>query len=144
MKTSLTIEYIKQQLAAGKIRAYKVNNPEPVPLPAEEMKEKKKSKYGNEKHEVDGIVFDSQKEAQRYGELKLLLKAGIIGLLDLQVPYELNPGGTHSLKYIADFVYLIRATGETVVEDAKGHRTREYIKKRRLMKKVHGVIIKEV
>ncbi len=142
MKTGITIQYLQQQLAAGKIRGYKVNNPEPVPV--EQKKEKKRSKYGNEKHEVDGIEFDSIKEAHRYGELKLMLKAGIIGLLELQVPYELNPGGTHSLKYIADFTYIIRATGEKVVEDAKGHRTREYIKKRRLMKKVHGIIIKEV
>jgi hypothetical protein len=144
MKTGITIEYIKQQLASGKIRGYKINNVEPIVMPVEQKKEKKKSKYGNRKNEVDGIVFDSEKEAMRYGQLKLMLKAGIIGLLDLQVPYELNPGGTHSLKYIADFVYIIRATGEKVVEDAKGCRTREYIKKRRLMKKVHGIIIKEV
>jgi hypothetical protein len=144
MKSGITIQYIEQQLEAGKIRAYKINNPKPVlQVPAQE-KPKKKSKYGNEKHMVDGIEFDSKLEAARYGVLKLMLKAGIIGLLELQVPYELNPGGTHSLKYIADFVYIIRATGEKVVEDAKGHRTREYLKKRRLMKKVHGIIIKEV
>lgn len=144
MKTGITIQYIQQQLAAGKIRAYKINNPKPVPQFPEQQKAKKKSKYGNEKHEVDGIEFDSKREAERYGELKLLLKAGEIGLLQLQEPFELNPGGTHSLKYIADFVYLITATGEKVVEDAKGHRTREYIKKRRLMRKVHGIEIKEV
>lgn len=144
MKTGITIEYIEQQLAAGKIRGYTVNNPKPVPLVPQQEKPKKRSKYGNRKHEVDGIEFDSEKEAGRYGELKLMMKAGIIGLLELQVPFELNPGGTHSLKYIADFIYIISATGEKVVEDAKGHRTREYIKKRRLMKKVHGIEIKEV
>jgi hypothetical protein len=143
MKTGITIEYIKQQLAAGKIRGYKVNNPKPAPVDTEQPKEKR-SKYGNRKHEVDGITFDSEKEAHRYGELKLMLKAGIIGLLELQVPFELNTGGTHSLKYIADFVYIIAATGEKVVEDAKGHRTREYLKKRRLMKKVHNITIKEI
>ncbi len=103
----------------------------------------KKSKYGNSKTEVNGIAFDSAKEANRYTKLLLLLKVGQIGLLRLQVPYELNPGGTHSLIYIADFVYVDVATSQEVVEDAKGHRTREYIKKRRLMKKVHGVTIKE-
>lgn len=143
MKTGFTIQYLEQQLAAGKIRGYQVNNPKPVQLPVEQPK-KKRSKYGNEKHEVDGIMFDSKKEANRYGELKLMLKVGIIGLLELQVPFELNPGGTHSLKYIADFTYIISATGEKVVEDAKGHRTREYLKKRRLMKKVHNIEIKEV
>jgi len=143
MKPRMTIEDIKAKLAAGTIQGYKVNNPVPVKLPMEQ-KQKKKSKYGNEKHEVDGIEFDSKREANRYGQLKLLLKAGTIGLLQLQVPFELNKGGTHSLEYIADFVYVISATGERVVEDAKGHRTQEYKKKRRLMKKVHNIIIKEV
>jgi hypothetical protein len=104
----------------------------------------KRSKYGNEKVEVDGEVFDSKKEANRWGELRLLLKAGEIGLLRRQVKYELNPNGTHSLAYKADFVYMVVKTGETIVEDAKGFRTREYKKKRRLMKKVHGIIIKEI
>lgn len=72
-----------------------------------------------------------------------LQKQGLIGLLEMQVPFELNPGGTHSLKYIADFVYYDSLTGERVVEDAKGFRTREYLKKRRLMKKVLGIEIKE-
>lgn len=104
----------------------------------------KRSKYGNSKTVVDGIEFDSAKEAIRYKTLRLLLKSGDIGLLRCQVEYELNPGGSHSLKYIADFVYIITANGETVVEDVKGFRTREYKKKRRLMKKVHGIVIKEI
>lgn len=110
----------------------------------EKPEKKKRSKYGNSKTEVDGIKFDSEKEANRYKELRLLLKAGEIGLFRMQVEYELNPGGTHSLKYVADFVYIITATGETVVEDVKGFRTREYKKKRRLMKKVHRIVIKEI
>lgn len=111
----------------------KTGKPEPV----------KKSKYGNSKKEVDGIIFDSEREARRYGKLKIKLKAGLIGLFRRQVEYELNPGGTHSLKFIADFVYRDSVTGEEIVEDCKGWRTREYIKKRRLMKKVHGIIILE-
>lgn len=106
-------------------------------------KKKKRSKYNNNKKLFDGILFDSEKEANRYGELKLLLKAGEIGLLKLQVPYELNEGGTHSLKYIADFVYLETKTGNKIVEDCKGCRTGVYIKKRRLMKKIFGITIKE-
>lgn len=106
-------------------------------------KVKKRSKYNNKKHIVDDIEFDSVKEAKRYSELKLLLKAGMIGLLELQVPFELNEGGSHSLKYIADFVYLDAKTGEKIVEDCKGFKTKEYLKKRRLMKKVYGITIKE-
>lgn len=107
------------------------------------VKKIKKSKFGNKKKEVDGLIFDSQKEAKRYSELKLLLKAGEIGLLELQVDFELNEGGTHSLKYIADFVYLDARTGEKIVEDCKGYRTSIYKKKRRLMKKIYGITIKE-
>lgn len=104
----------------------------------------KKTKYSNNQKEVDGITFDSTKEANRYVKLKIMVKAGLIGMLQLQVEFELNPGGTHSLMYIADFVYIDQKTGETVVEDVKGFRTREYLKKKRLMKKIYKIEIKEV
>jgi uncharacterized protein DUF1064 len=143
MKPRMTIEEIKDKLAAGTIRGFKINNVKPIPI-IEQPKQKKKSKYGNNKVVVDEIEFDSEKEAKRYGQLKLMMKAGEIGLLQLQVSFELNKGGTHSLEYIADFVYIISKTGEKVVEDAKGFCTKEYKKKRRLMLKVHGIKIKEV
>lgn len=107
------------------------------------VEKKKRSKYGNKKTEVDGIRFDSEREAKRYKQLLLLQKAGEIGLLRRQVDYELNEGGTHSLKYRADFVYMTK-DGVEVVEDSKGCRTREYLKKRRLMKSIYGIEIKEV
>lgn len=110
----------------------------------EKPKKNKKSKYNNTKTEVDGIMFDSLKEAKRYKELRLLLKVGEIGLLKRQVEYELNPGGTYSLKYVSDFEYIITETGEHIVEDVKGYRTKEYLKKRRLMRKIHGIKIIEI
>jgi hypothetical protein len=118
------------------------------------------NKYGSKKVEVDGIVFDSKKEAKRYQELSLLEKAGAIQDLQRQVKYILIPsqrepdtigarGGIHKGKtiekecaYYADFVY--QENGETVVEDTKGMRTTEYIIKRKLMLYVHGIRIKEV
>lgn len=69
-------------------------------------------------------------------------KAGEISNLRLQVPYELNPGGTHSLKYYADFVYL--QDGKEVVVDVKGFSTKLYKKKRSLMLQVHGIEIREI
>ena len=54
-------------------------------------KEKKKNKYHNKKITLDGIEFDSQKEAERYSELVLLQKAGIITNLELQKEYILIP-----------------------------------------------------
>lgn len=106
-------------------------------------KRTKVSKYRNKKTEIDGIVFDSVKEANRYKELLILLKVGEIGQLELQVPYELNEGGEFSYKYVADFVYIDARTGQKIVEDTKGCRTREYLKKRRLMKKIYGIVIHE-
>lgn len=112
-------------------------------IAAAEGKRPKRSKYGNEKTEIFGELFDSKREAEDYKILLLRQKAGEIGLIRRQVDYELNPGGTHSLIYRADFVYIETATGETIVHDSKGALTKEYKKKRRLMKKVHGIIIKE-
>ncbi|WP_259274465.1 DUF1064 domain-containing protein [[Clostridium] innocuum] len=104
----------------------------------------KKSKYGAVKTEVDGIMFDSKREASRYQELRLLEQAGEIANLRLQVPYILFPKNEHgrALKYITDFVYN-DDTGALVVEDAKGHSTDVYKIKRRLMAELKGIEIKE-
>ncbi len=104
------------------------------------------SKYHNRKVEIDGIKFDSIKEGERYLELKLLLKAGKIRDLQMQVEFELIPkqGGERACKYKADFVYHMADTGKMVVEDVKGKRTREYIIKRKLMLWRHGIKIVEV
>ncbi len=107
------------------------------------------NKYGNKKWELDGQVFDSQREARRYQELRWLLRMGLISNLQRQVPYELLPtqkrGGKvveRPVKYIADFVYT--ENGEEVVEDAKGMRTKDYVIKRKLMLWQYGIQIREV
>ena len=107
------------------------------------------SKYRNKKVVVDGIVFDSKKEARRYTELLLLERAGAIRELRRQVKFELIPSQRYDGKvverpcsYVADFVY--REKGNLIVEDTKGFRTTDYIIKRKLMLWVHGIRIKEV
>ena len=107
------------------------------------------AKYGNRKIIRDGIEFDSIKECQRYCELKLMQRAGVISDLQLQVPFELIPTQRidgkvveRAVNYIADFVY--KQDGQTVVEDTKGMRTKDYIIKRKLMLWVHGIRIREV
>lgn len=104
------------------------------------------NKYRNRKTEIDGIVFDSKREAQRYAELQLLQRAGEIRDLSMQVEFELIPkqDGERACKYKADFVYHMADTGKMVVEDVKGKRTREYIIKRKLMLWRHGIKIVEV
>ena len=129
-----------------------------------------RTKYKAKKTEVDGITFDSMKEAKRYQELKILEAAGQIKDLRLQVPYELIPairepdtigkrGGKikgklieRAVIYKADFVYLEKLDipfsdqekWEEVVEDVKGMRTKEYILKRKLMLYRYGIRIREV
>lgn len=111
---------------------------------------------------MDGIVFDSKREAKRYQELLLLEKTGAITNLQRQVKYVLIPtqrepdtvgarGGIHKGKviekecaYYADFVYFDREKQEMVVEDTKGMKTTEYIIKRKMMLYRHGIRIKEV
>ena len=121
-------------------------------------------KFGNKKSTVDGILFDSKKEADRYRELKLMERLGTIRDLQRQVAYELIPAqherfARYSKKgrrlkdgirciekkcvYIADFVY--EQDGKTVVEDVKSKATRtpEYIIKRKLMLERFGIRIRE-
>lgn len=107
------------------------------------------AKYGNRKITMDGFTFDSQREFMRYCELRLLLRAGAITDLQRQVKFELIPAQRidgkvveRAITYIADFVY--KEHGKTVVEDAKGMRTKEYIIKRKLMLWIHDIRIVEV
>lgn len=102
------------------------------------------TKYNNRKVCIDGINFDSVREAQRYKQLALLQKGGVIQDLQLQVRYHLIPkqDGERAVDYIADFVYI--ENGVKVVEDSKGVRTRDYVIKRKLLLQIHGIKIKEV
>ena len=85
------------------------------------------NKYHNQKTIVDGIEFDSKKEANRYCELKLLEKAGVIKYLELQPRFLLQPsfrknGKLHrKIEYIADFSYV--ENNQLILEDVKGQET---------------------
>lgn len=124
------------------------------------------SKYHAKKTEVDGIIFDSLKEAKRYQQLKLMEKAGIICNLKRQVKYELVPAQymngkciERAVTYTSDFEYdeLVKArqrtvmvyddskaVGRHIVEDVKGVQTDVYKIKRKLMLYKHGILIREV
>lgn len=124
------------------------------------------NKYYNIKTKTSGgLVFDSTKEARRWEKLLLLQRAGKIVELQRQVKYELLPNQyemyprvsksgkqlkdgkrlvERKVEYVADFVYHDVATGELIVEDTKGVKTKDYILKRKLMLLVHGIKIREV
>jgi len=87
---------------------------------------KKKPKYRAKKTLVDGINFDSQKEARYYCELKLRVKAGEVLFFLRQVPIHL-PGGT---KLVIDFLEF-HSDGSAHFVDVKGMETEQFkIKKR--------------
>jgi len=120
-----------------------------------------KSKYHNQPDHRGSIRFDSRKEARRYDELMLLLKAGKIRDLKLQPQFTfqesyVTPDGdrVRARRYRADFSYT-RPTGPDmngqvywvpVVEDVKSRatRTRQYIDKKKQMLEKFGIIIQEV
>ena len=89
------------------------------------------SKYRAVKTEIDGITFASKREAIRYSELKLLVKAGYIRDLELQPKFPLVVNGIKVCIYIADFIYRGK-DGSVCIEDAKGVRTPVYKLKNRL------------
>ena len=113
---------------------------------ADEKNPEKKSKYSSAKADVDGIRFDSKKEAEFYAELKLREKAGEITHLRLQPRYLLQEAFKHEgkqyreMEYVADFEYI--ENGETVVVDVKGFRTAVYMIKRKLFLYRYGDKVK--
>jgi hypothetical protein len=105
------------------------------------------TKYHNRKTVIDGITFDSAKEARRYQELKLMMLGGVINGLGCQTMFELIPKqrGERACVYVADFTYYYAQDPDSVVvEDVKGVKTREYIIKRKLLLFVHGIRVREV
>ena len=121
------------------------------------------SKYLNLKTTVDGITFDSRKEARCYMVYKQRERDGKISNLRMQVSYELIPAiyrdEVKHLKtkdktirkciqrvvhYIADFVYTDNSTGEEKVIDTKGFRTKEYKLKKKMMLAFKNIEIIEV
>lgn len=109
-------------------------------------------KYKNIKVKVNGIQFDSKKEASRYVELKLLQKAGVIKDLTLQPKFLLQEGFRDSIgenhrqiKYIADFKYFDIEKNCTVIEDVKGMKTDVYkLKKKLFLYKYRDLIFREI
>lgn len=110
-----------------------------------------KNKYSNEKIIIDGHKFDSKKEGNRYLELKLLQKAGVIKELELQKEFILLDGFKKNgvtykkISYYADFYYYDNERQKYIVEDTKGFKTDVYrIKKKLFENKYKNLEIKEL
>jgi hypothetical protein len=113
----------------------------------------KYSKYRNKKVIIDGIKFDSNKEGNRYLELKQKEKLGEISNLRLQVKFELQPKykinekAIRAINYVCDFYYYDNKLKEWVVEDVKASesfRTDIYKLKKKLFMHKYGKEITEI
>lgn len=120
-------------------------------LPGAAAVPKKASKYHSAPAERGELRFDSQKEARRYDELMVMLRAEIITDLRLQPQFTLqesyiteNGQRIRAIRYTADFSY--RVGGKLVVEDAKSKptRTKEYLRNKKMMRSKYGIDIQEV
>lgn len=102
-------------------------------------------KYRNRKTTIDGVTFDSAKEARRWQDLQLWEKAGILTDLSRQVPFAIVINDMLICQYVADAVY--KRDGVRVVEDTKSEITRRlpvYKLKKKLLKAVLNIEIQEV
>jgi hypothetical protein len=105
-------------------------------------------KYGNKKTIVGCMIFDSKREASRWGDLLLLERAGHIQELKRQVKYELAPSvkfegakrAQPPLRLIVDFAYI--EGGARVLEDVKGVVTTAFTIKRHLLKHLTGLDVR--
>ena len=108
------------------------------------------NKFGSSKVKINGMTFDSEGEYNRYCELRLRERLGLIRNLKHHVSFELIPAQTicgakvRGSSYEADFVYEQSPDWQQVVEDYKGYKTPEYILKRKMMKFLLGIDVVEV
>ncbi len=90
---------------------------------------------------IDGHRFPSKKEGARYLVLRAMEKAGDIHRLELQPRYPLIVNGERIGTYVGDFRYF---EGNTLIlEDVKGVLTPVYRLKRKLVKALYGLEIRE-
>ena len=97
----------------------------------------KESKYHAKKVEIEGVQFDSKKEAQGWARLQNLQRMGVISELQRQVRFELVPKqkDERAVHYVADYVF--KEGDKLVVADWKSSMTKKlpsYIIKRKLFK----------
>lgn len=102
------------------------------------------SKYRNKKTTVDGIKFDSKREAQFYSSLKQLERAGHVYEVELQKPYALTVNGQLVCTYKADFAFYDAIQNRNRVVDVKGVATKDFAIKKKLMRAVFGIDVEVV
>lgn len=103
---------------------------------------KRGNKYGAKKTVVDGITFDSKREAEVYADLKLLEKAGKISGFTRQRKFELIVNGEIIGTYRADFAFIDHEQdGRLRVIDVKGVVTRDFRRVQKVIKASYNIEI---
>ena len=95
---------------------------------------------------VDGIVFASRREMNRYLALKMLEDIGEIRDLERQPRFEIAINGKRFCVYTADFRY-VRRSGAVIIEDVKSSGTRKdtaYRLRKRAAELSYGITVVEV
>ena len=114
----------------------------PQDLAEYQARQPKRNKYRAQPTVIDEIRFASKREATRYQDLKVMEQLGLISGLELQPAYPIIVDRMKVCTYKADFRYI--ENGALVVEDAKGMKTPVYRLKKKLMKALYGIEIREV
>ncbi|MDX0548552.1 DUF1064 domain-containing protein [Sinorhizobium medicae] len=102
------------------------------------------SKYRNKKTTVDGVKFDSKREAEFYSSLKQLERAGQVYEVELQKPYALTVNGQLVCTYKADFAFYDAIQKRNRVVDIKGVATSDFNIKRKLMRAIYGIDVEVI
>jgi len=106
----------------------------------------KRNKYNAKKVELDGYVFDSQKEAKYYGNLKAMVKAGLVDRFDVHPQYKLEVNGELIATYKPDFIvwYKNHAARVFDVKSPPTAKKRDFVLIKKLMKAIHGVEVEVI
>lgn len=103
-------------------------------------KPKRANKFGAKRTVVDGITFDSKREAEVYGGLKLLELAGRISGFERQRKFELVVNGEIIGNYRCDFAFIDHdQDGRLRVIDVKGVVTRDFRRVRKIIKAAYNI-----
>ncbi len=123
---------------AGNLREHVQHPLAPVNAPVESRPQT----FGTKPVSFEGYQFDSQLEAKRYGELKLLQKAGAISKLEIHRRWGLHVNNIKIGEYEADFTYL--EGNQVVIEDTKGVSTPLYRWKKKHVLAEYNIEIREI
>lgn len=107
------------------------------------VRTQRKNKYNARKVRIDGFTFDSKREAERYGELMLMQRAGEIHQIEVHPPFKIEINNRPICTVVLDFAYVTKA-GDKVHEDVKGHTTALSALKKKMVEAAHQIDVEIV